>query len=267
MQKGTEVKIIEIDLSPNAGLMLSAKESEPILSRLKKQSSSIRTAVQYQRSPRPRSNWLAKGNLALVPTSADVIVVNLPEGRLPVKKLYLYQFSGLVTTPADNGNATPYFSRIVKSFLSFILFPVNLVVNAWTEFFKFILGQGSPTSITKGWIAESDLEKVIVSIPKIHKPKTPKSFLPSVPARQTKYSAEEAGLGIWVQPDLNNPRLVPLIDPQRLLSAHINEPVHHVVFQFKNGQPKRLYFSWLSNKYDLNDGSCYGSFIYSENNQ
>ena len=264
--KTPQANIIEIDLDPDAGFLLSKKASELILARIKKGSDSIKTAVMINKSPSSkRGSWLAKGNLALVPTTADVIIVNLPKGKLPVKKMYFYQFSGIVTTPADNGHKQ-FFKRAVQDFLSFILFPVHFIAKLWIDLFKFVLGQGDPASIAKGWIGESDLEKIAYKIPKVHNPKTPKSFLPSVPAEKSKYSPAEAGLGIWVQPNLNDPRLIALIDPKRKLSAQINKHQHDVIYKFTNGYPKRVLFSWLSNRYSLNDGSCYGSFIYSQNN-
>lgn len=107
----------------------------------------------------------------------------------------LYRWSGLqgLTKPTNEEFDPNRFDfnlmfRGIKPFLNFVKGIVDFLVKTWDEFLN-LLGIGATPNdkdpITQAYVSESDLDKKIVEIPKVHKPKKASEKLPEDPVTFT----------------------------------------------------------------------------------
>lgn len=107
----------------------------------------------------------------------------------------LYRWSGLqgLTKPTKEEFDPNRFDfnlmfRGIKPFLNFVKGIVDFLIKTWDEFLN-LFGLGATPNdkdpITQAYVSESDLDKKIVEIPKVHKPKKPSEKLPEDPVTFT----------------------------------------------------------------------------------
>lgn len=107
----------------------------------------------------------------------------------------LYRWSGLqgLTKPTNEEFDPNRFDfnlmfRGIKPFLNFVKGIVDFLIKTWDEFLNLFGLGDTPTEkdpITQAYVSESDLDKKITEIPKVHEPKKPSEKLPEDPVTFT----------------------------------------------------------------------------------
>lgn len=196
-------------------------------------------------------------------------------GRSDRRRLLVpHQFSGLVTTPCDapGGQGKPFWDRLFDAFFNFIRFPIDLVEKTLNCFVSTVTGDGSPASVARAWVSQSDLDIRKRELDEDAHPCTPIEVLPLAATSALATSAlktlayEETGLGILGYASESRNETQYADDADRSISRTINAPYD---WQCSGGwqiEPEidSICFVWFSRDRGSNDGVMIGSFLLFE---
>lgn len=178
-----------------------------------------------------------------------------------------YQFSGVVTAPADAPKPVPrprFFGGIFESFFRFVLFPVALAQMAWQALRDFICGSADPQNATRARQSEDVIKDIKDRIEIEQNASGPLEILPlDILSNASQPKWTQAGAGIFFERVGEPNYLYQCADPERRVSSTINstDPQWGWVLP---ADAVRFHFTWLSRDHRVNDGDAYGSVLILE---